>query len=104
MPFEKLIEIEKCHRGRGTFVTAQGKELSVFLLENPDRVEVIDNACPHASGNLSAGEVVGDVVTCPWHQWAFDLKTGVCVDSPRARVRRYAAEIRDGAVWIDWPD
>jgi nitrite reductase/ring-hydroxylating ferredoxin subunit len=62
---------------------------------------VIDNACPHAGGNLSAGDFEAGVVTCPWHQWQFDVSTGACVDSPRARVRRYPAEIRDGLIYAD---
>ena len=65
---------------------------------------VIDNACPHASGNLSGGDVAGTVVTCPWHHWSFDLNTGVCTDSARVRVRRYQAEIRDGRVFVDLAD
>ena len=72
-------------------------------VEPGERVIVIDNACPHAGGNLSGGEVTGNAVTCRWHHWTFDLDTGACTDSPRtrARVRRYPTQIRDGAVWAD---
>lgn len=97
----QLIAIEKCRPGGGVFVEYDGHELGVFLLDDPPYVAVIDNACPHASGNLSAGEVAGFVVTCPSHSWTFDLRSGQCVDSPLARVRRYEAEIRDGIVWAD---
>ena len=75
-----------------------GKELGVFL-PGPERVFVIDNACPHAGGNLSAGELAQGVVTCPWHQWQFDLATGACTDSAVARVQKYPARIRDG--WVE---
>ncbi len=101
MPFVELIPLSNCHLGGGTFVERSGLELAVFRLTDPDRVIVVDNACPHAGGNLSGGEVTGNVVTCPWHQWKFDLKTGVCTHSPLAHVRRYPAEVRDGLVWAD---
>ncbi len=101
MAFVKLIELERCRRGRGTFVACGERELAVFLLGSDEQVVVIDNACPHASGNLAEGDMSGTVVTCPWHDWDFDLSTGLCVDSERARVRRYAVEVRDACVFVD---
>ena len=101
MPFVELIPLIQCREGRGTFVKCGGRELAVFRLGHPERVIVIDNACPHAGGNLSYGEVSGNVVTCRWHHWQFDLDTGLSTHSKRARVRRYPVEIRDGVVWAD---
>ena len=122
MAFVEIISLARCHKGGGTFVRHGDLELAVFRLTEPgpcgtgfqpvkaaadvepdERVIVIDNACPHAGGNLSGGEVTGNTVTCRWHHWTFDLDTGACTDSPRtrARVRRYPAQIRDGAVWAD---
>jgi len=103
MALTPIIELHRCRENAGAFVEHGGLELAVFRLTNPDRVIVIDNACPHASGNLSGGDVEAGIVTCPWHQWRFDLDTGVCTESQLARVRRYPAEIRDGVVWADLP-
>jgi len=103
-PWKRLIAIDRCRVGSGTFVEYDGKELAVFNLSN-DKVFVIDNTCPHAGGNLSGGEVAAGVVTCPWHQWQFELSTGVCVDSTAAKVGKYPARLRDGWVEIsDEPD
>ena len=101
MSYIELIALNRCRPGKGTFIERGDLELAVFLLGDPPEVIVINNTCPHANGNLSAGEVHGTVVTCPSHEWQFDLCTGVCVDSPKARVKRYPAEIRDGAVWVE---
>jgi nitrite reductase/ring-hydroxylating ferredoxin subunit len=103
MTWQAVIPVDRCRDGLGTFVEHAGRELAVYLLDDARRVEVIDNTCPHAGGNLSAGRVRGAVVTCPSHQWAFDLTTGVCTHSDRARVRRYPAEVRDNVVWVDLP-
>lgn len=104
MAFAPLIPLSDCREGAGTFVEHDGRELAVFRLPDPERVFVIDNACPHASGNLSGGDVSGDVVTCPWHYWHFNLATGLCTHSDRARVRTFPSEVRDGVVWVDVPD
>lgn len=101
MAFVPLIEAKRCRQGGGTFVEHGDRELAVFLLDEPPGVFVIDNACPHASGNLSGGGVSGGIVTCPWHEWQFDLSTGVCTHSPLATVRRYPAQLREGMIWVD---
>jgi len=101
MALLELIPLEKCRVNGGTFVSAGGNEFAVFRLTDPDRVIVVDNACPHASGNLSGGAVEGGVVTCPWHQWRFDLDRGVCVHSEHARLNKYASVVKDGMVCVD---
>lgn len=101
MALVEIISLSRCREGAGVFVTHGDRELAVFFLREPDRVYVIDNACPHSSGNLSGGEVTDDIVECPLHNWRFDLCTGVCTRSDLARVGRYPAVIRDGAVWAD---
>ena len=99
----RLIETDRCPPGKGVFVSAGGRELAVFHLTDPQRFAVIDNSCPHASGNLSGGEVTSGVVSCPSHQWKFDLRTGVCPHSPLARVQCYPAEVRGGSIWVNLP-
>lgn len=104
MPYVELIPLVRCRQEGGTFVACNGHELAVFRFSDPEHVIVIDNACPHAGGNLSGGEVTGNIVTCPWHHWQFDLDSGICPHSPLARVRRYEAEIREGTVWVKLPE
>ncbi len=97
--FVRLIALEKCPLDLGVFVEAAGRELAVFRLSDPAGVFVIDNACPHASGNLSAGSVKRGVVTCPWHGWKFHLCDGRSAQGSVARVRSYPVEVRDGEVY-----
>ena len=104
MPFVELIPLDRCRNNAGVFLECAGRELAVFHLTDPDRVFVIDNACPHAAGNLSGGDLSGEVVSCPHHHWKFDLSTGLCPDTPQARVRCYPAKVRDGVVWVDLPE
>jgi len=32
--------------------------------------------CPHLEGPLFEGTLSGATITCPWHQWRFDLRSG----------------------------
>ena len=40
------------------------------------QVVCIQAFCPHLEGPLFQGSVAAGEVTCPWHLWRFDLKTG----------------------------
>jgi nitrite reductase/ring-hydroxylating ferredoxin subunit len=101
MAFTRLIETSRCPPGRGTFVEKDGHKLAVFHLIDPERFAVIDDLCPHAGGDLSIGELTGQIVTCPWHHWEFDVTTGVCPHKPSAKISAYPVEIRDGYVYAD---
>lgn len=61
-------------RGARKIKTALG---CVALFRTGDaEVFATANTCPHKGGPLSEGIVHGQSVTCPLHNWVFDLNTG----------------------------
>ena len=58
------------------------------------------NACPHRGGPLSEGIVHGTSVTCPLHNWVFDLTTGAAKGED-GRIATYPLRIEAGRVLID---
>ena len=79
-------------------------EVQIGLFRNPDGLFAIDNVCPHRGAPLHDGIVTDGVVTCPWHQWQFQLDDGVCQNIPKVRITTYPVEIRDGAIWVNLED
>jgi nitrite reductase/ring-hydroxylating ferredoxin subunit len=73
-------------------------EVAVFDLG--DSLVAYENVCPHQGGPVGEGIVVGETVTCPWHGWCFDLRTGSLVIGSFARLRRFAVFADDGALFI----
>lgn len=67
-------------------------------------IAVMDNLCPHQEGPLGQGLVENGCVVCPWHAWAFDMKTGQAQHTERAKVRIYPAKVESGALLIELPD
>ena len=58
------------------------------------------DACPHRGGPLSEGIVHGHSVTCPLHNWVFDLNTGMA-GAEDAAIETYAARVEGGRILID---
>ena len=100
MSWTRILPVAECPPGRARYVEADGHELAIFHLDNPDRIIVTRNSCPHAGGNLAAGEIGDHSVTCPWHQWEFDLDDGACTLSPNVRLRRYESKVEDGLIYV----
>lgn len=79
--------------------TAQGC-VAVFRTAD-DRVFALDDRCPHKGGPLSEGIVHGTAVTCPLHNWVFDLNTGHAQGADDGAVGTYAVRVQGGRILID---
>ena len=58
--------------------------------------------CPHWLGPLDAAAVEAGAITCPWHGWRFDVRSGRSLDGHRARLEP-APRIEsdpDGVLWL----
>ena len=79
--------------------TAQGC-VAVFRTAD-DRVFALNDRCPHKGGPLSEGIVHGTAVTCPLHNWVFDLNTGQAQGADDGAVGTYAVRVQGGRILID---
>ncbi|MBM3605612.1 MAG: nitrite reductase small subunit NirD [Alphaproteobacteria bacterium] len=66
-----------------------------------DRVFALDDRCPHKGGPLSEGIVHGAQVTCPLHNWVFDMATGQAQGADDGSVRTFAVRVQAGRVLMD---
>lgn len=49
----------------------------VYALVNLDgELYALDNNCPHNGGPLSKGTLYGSALSCPWHAWRWDVRSG----------------------------
>jgi nitrite reductase/ring-hydroxylating ferredoxin subunit len=60
----------------------------------------LDNTCLHLGGPLGEGVVDKGKIVCPWHGWAYDLKTGELAPG-RPGVKAYPLKIENGDVLIE---
>ncbi len=69
--------------GKPHAITAFGTKLVVFA-DSSGKLNVLDGYCRHMGGDLTQGEVKGDEVACPFHDWRWNGK-GKCVSIPYAK-------------------
>lgn len=86
-------------RGARVVKTRQGC-VAIFRTFD-DRIFAIDDSCPHKNGPLSEGIVHGTSVTCPLHNWVFNLETGLAQGADQGRVAIYEIRVEAGRILLD---
>jgi nitrite reductase/ring-hydroxylating ferredoxin subunit len=96
--FITVAKVKDIAPGDARVYFVRGREIAIFNVQG--QFFAIDNLCPHQGGPLVAGEVAGEVVTCPWHRWQFHLPTGLSPIHASISVKTYPLEIVNGDVRI----
>lgn len=82
--------------GTGRAVEVEGQRVALFHHEG--QVHAVDDSCPHQGASLGDGVISKGDVTCPFHAWHFDLKTGKNTDSLDECVAVFEARVDGGGV------
>jgi nitrite reductase (NADH) small subunit len=96
---EYACELADIPDGRGKECVIAARVLAIYKLGND--VVAIDGICPHAGGPLAQGAVCNGIVTCPWHGWQYDLRSGQHRLNPRICVETFRVTVDDGKVYVD---
>lgn len=74
----------------------------IVVVRLGDEVFAVCAICPHRGGPLEDGDLNDGILTCPWHGWDFDVRTG---ESPTfgERIECYPIQVRDGIVYLTEP-
>ena len=98
MGLVKVATTEELKDGQGKVVQANGKTLALF--RQGGHFFAMDNTCLHRGGPLGEGELSGEVVTCPWHGWQYNIKTGVSPVSPAVKVQTFPVKVEGQDVFV----
>ena len=80
-------------------VSVGGKSVAVANVGG--QFHAISNTCLHRGGPLGDGVLDGEIVTCPWHGWQYDVITGKVSQNPTVGVDRYPIEVRGEDIYVD---
>jgi nitrite reductase/ring-hydroxylating ferredoxin subunit len=96
--FVRAIAVSDLPPGQATEVVVAGQPVALFNVGG--RFHALVNRCPHRGGPLGQGFLEGSEVSCPWHNWTFDVTTGENVVSAEMRVERHEVRVEDGHVFV----
>ena len=96
--FTAVLCATELSEGQGRTVAVGSEAIAVFNLSG--RFFAIDDACTHEDAPLGEGEIRGDHVVCPYHDWIFNIKTGACLSEPDRPVGCFSTKVENGFVWI----
>ena len=83
----------------GETVTPKG--LPVLLMKRYGQIFALSNRCPHMGCTLAGGAMEGYVLTCPCHDWRFDIRTGQMVEGdPSITLSTYEWRVESGKISI----
>lgn len=95
----QIAKTDEISPGTGIVVEAMDKCLAVFNVDGA--FHVTDNMCLHRGGPLGEGDLEGETVTCPWHGWEYNVKTGHCATNPSSNIKSYEAVVENGDVKVE---
>ena len=94
--FVVVARAEEIPPGTARRVEIEGRAIAVYNVDGT--FYATQNECVHLRGPLAEGELDGCVVTCPWHGWQYDVRTGENEFDRAIVLETYEVAVEDGEV------
>ena len=98
--FMTAARVSDLRPGEGKLVVVRDKPMALFNVNG--EFCAINYICPHMGGPLGEGKLDGTVVSCPWHGWTFDVRTGLADHPGGHSVSAYEVVVDGDEVKIGW--
>lgn len=102
MNFIQTIPLKELPEGAQIIIKIGNREIALFHYNG--EVTALGNACLHKGGPIGKG-MVSDVngetcVTCPWHGWQYNIKTGKAPGGYKDQQSVFEVKIDDGIIFV----
>ena len=102
MAFIKVCSFGELPNGSQKIVEVGVHKVALFHFNN--EITAIGNACLHKAGPLGLGLVEnkydGTYVTCPWHGWEYNIKTGSAPPGYKDQQAVYEVKVEDNDILV----
>ena len=99
MPWVPLLKTSDLPPGTSAEIVAEDRIVALFNVEG--KIYALDGVCPHQGGPLGKGKLTGCLVTCPWHGWQFDVRSGQNTLSARTKQPSFAVRVESETILVD---
>ncbi|HEB95705.1 MAG TPA: carboxymuconolactone decarboxylase [Sedimenticola thiotaurini] len=95
-----LGPVDGIPQGEAAYYEVDGRHL--FVYRSGDEIRVYDSRCPHQVTDIPHLALEGKTLTCPKHQWAFDIESGECIARGSRPLRRFEHKVEEGQLLAHW--
>jgi nitrite reductase (NADH) small subunit len=95
----RIADVDQCPPGCSLEAVADDRMIALFNVDGS--FFALDGVCPHQGGPLGKGILSGCIVTCPWHGWQFDVRSGQHQLNSKFIHPGYLVRIEGGGVMVD---
>ena len=85
----------------GEFRCVEVEGTRILLYDVSGVLYATSATCAHLGGPLDMGVFEEGLVTCPWHGWQFDVRTGESIYDPGRRVATYSVSVAGDDVLVE---
>jgi nitrite reductase (NADH) small subunit len=101
MPVGQLYTVARAEDvppGSARVVQAGEREFALFNVDGT--FYATQSECLHLKGPLGHGRLEGSVLSCPWHGWQYDVRTGENEFDRALALETFAVVVKEGDVKI----
>ncbi|MGH2619081.1 MAG: Rieske 2Fe-2S domain-containing protein, partial [Anaerolineales bacterium] len=102
--FEQVLVAEAADIPEGERLIAQVGDQSVGVFHHGGHWYALRNHCLHRGGPVATGSLEGDILTCPWHGYQYDVTTGKFLLDPGVGLETYPVLVTEGKVHLQIPE
>jgi nitrite reductase/ring-hydroxylating ferredoxin subunit len=76
--------------------------VEILVVNRNGQFYCLEARCTHAGAPLAEGDLLDDVLKCPWHGSRFNIKNGVVLEGPaRKSLQVYSSVIKGGYLFVE---
>ena len=95
-----VIGVTELAVGATQRVECDGRGL--FVHHGAQGWQVFDSLCPHQTTNIPHLALQGHTLTCPKHEWAFDVRNGKCTAKGDTPLKRWDSKVEGARLLARW--
>ena len=84
----------------GTLKAVRAGDDEIALAHCNGGIYAVQAHCLHLEGPLAEGHLEGCVLTCPWHGWQYDVRTGENEFDLAIKLRTYDVQVEGGEIRV----
>ena len=96
--FQRVASVDEIPPG--TTAVVQVGEEAIAVANVGGEFFATQNTCLHLGGPLGEGRLEGSVLSCPWHGWQYDVRTGKNEFDRAIHLRTFEVRVEDGEVEV----